>query len=138
MTAISHNLIGKIDSDIIDILFSIDKVSRDIRIPFFIGGATARDILLQHAYDIHSTRATIDFDIGVFVSDWTQFQSLKDALIKADQSKPGKHTQRLIHTGNHPVDIIPFGKIAKNGEIISWPPKHELEMSIVGFQECYQ
>jgi predicted nucleotidyltransferase len=138
MTTISHNLIGKIDGNTVAIISSIDKISHNLGIPFFIVGATARDILLQHAYDIHSTRATIDIDIGVFVSDWAQFQNLKEALIKSGQFKPGKLTQRLFHKGNNPVDIVPFGKIAKIGKTISWPPKHEIEMSIVGFQECYQ
>jgi predicted nucleotidyltransferase len=107
-------------------------------IPFFIVGATARDILLQHAYDIHSARATMDIDIGAVVSDWAQFQSLRDSLVKSGQFKPGSLAQRLFYKDNHPVDIVPFGRIAKDRESISWPPKHEIEMSVVGFQECYQ
>jgi len=40
----------------------------------------ARDILLQHAYGIHTTRATLDVDIGVFVTGWDQFRTLKEAF----------------------------------------------------------
>jgi predicted nucleotidyltransferase len=139
MTTISHNLTGKIDGDTITIISSINEIAHEMEIPFFIVGATARDILLQHAHDIHSTRATIDIDIGVFVSDWAGFHNLKNALVESGQFKPGKLTQRLFfYKDNLPVDIVPFGKIARDGETIIWPPKHEIEMSIAGFQECYQ
>lgn len=139
MTTISHNLIGKIDDNTVTIISSIDGITHGMGIPFFIVGATARDLLLQHAHDIHSTRATIDIDIGVFVSDWARFHNLKNALVESGQFKPGKLTQRLFfYQNNLPVDIVPFGKIARDGETISWPPKHEIEMSIAGFQECYQ
>jgi predicted nucleotidyltransferase len=58
MTNISHNLAGKIDETTVAILFEIDTIARYLSLPFFIVGAAARDILLQHAYDIHVMRAT--------------------------------------------------------------------------------
>jgi predicted nucleotidyltransferase len=60
MTNISHNLVGKIDSKTVAILTEIDKSARKLKIPFFMVGAFARDILLQHAYGIHTPRATLD------------------------------------------------------------------------------
>jgi predicted nucleotidyltransferase len=74
MTTISHNLTGKIDEKTVAILSEVDTIARDLKLAFFIVGATARDILLQHAHGIHTTRATLDVDIGVFVSDWDQFE----------------------------------------------------------------
>ena len=138
MTTISYNLIGKIDKNTLTIICLIDKTSRNIGIPFFIVGATARDILLQQAHDIHLARATRDIDIGAFVSDWEQFQILKDALVETGQFRTSRQIHRLFYKEIHPVDIVPFGSIAKNGKTISWPPEHEIEMSVVGFQECYQ
>lgn len=63
MTVISHNLIGKIDEKTVAILSEIDTIARKLNLPFFIVGATARDIILQHAHGIHPSRATLDVDI---------------------------------------------------------------------------
>jgi len=138
MTTISHSLIGKLDSNIVDVLSALNEIANDLEIPFFIVGATARDILLQHAHDILSTRATIDLDIGVSVSDWGRFQALKDALVDSGSFTASKMTQRLLHKTNFPVDIVPFGKISSAKGSISWPPENDFEMSVVGFQDCYQ
>jgi predicted nucleotidyltransferase len=69
MTIISHNLTDKIDEKTVALLSEIDIIARDLKLAFFIVGATARDILLQHDHGIHTRRATLDVDIGVFVSE---------------------------------------------------------------------
>ena len=138
MTTISHSLIGKLDSNIVDVLSALNEIANDLEIPFFIVGATARDILLQHAHDILTTRATIDLDIGVSVSDWDRFQVFKDALINSSLFAASRFTQRLLYKESFPVDIVPFGKISSDNGSISWPPEYDSEMSVVGFQDCYQ
>jgi hypothetical protein len=40
MTTISHNLIGKIDEKTVAILSEIDTIARDLKLAFFIVGAT--------------------------------------------------------------------------------------------------
>jgi hypothetical protein len=67
-----------------------------LKLPFFIVGATARDILLQHAYGIRSIRATLDIDIGVFVSDWGQFQTLKETLMHTKRFSSTRQVHRLL------------------------------------------
>jgi len=131
-------LTGKIDKKSVTILSEIDRITDKLQLPYFIVGATARDILLQHAHDIHSTRATVDIDIGVLVSDWNQFQALKQALVGTGKFNSTRQTQRLMYGDEFPVDIVPFGGIAQGEDSISWPPDYENEMSIAGFRECYQ
>ncbi len=138
MTIISHNLTGKIDEKTVTLLSEIDVIARDLKLAFFIVGATGRDILLQHAHGIHTTRATLDVDIGVFVSDWEQFRTLKEALAHTGKFSSTRQTQRLRFDNELLLDIIPFGGVAEENDSISWPPEHDMEMSIVGFQECYQ
>jgi predicted nucleotidyltransferase len=138
MTVISHNLIGKIDSKTVAILFEIDKITKALKLPFFVVGATARDILLQHAYGIHTARATLDIDIGVFVSAWDQFHALKEALARTGKFSTTRQTQRLMHVDAVPLDIVPFGGVGGESGSILWPPEHDIEMSIMGFAECYQ
>jgi predicted nucleotidyltransferase len=36
------------------------------------------------------------------------------------------------------IDIVPFGALADEYRRISWPPEHEVFMSIVGFKEAYE
>ena len=43
-----------------------------------------------------------------------------------------------MYEDEFPIDIVPFGGIAQDEGSISWPPKHEIEMSIAGFRECHQ
>lgn len=138
MTNILYDLTGKIDKKTVAILSEIDRIADRLRLAYFIVGATARDILLQHAHDIHSTRATVDIDIGVLVSDWNQFQALKQALVGTGKFNSTRQTQRLMYEDEFPVDIVPFGGIAQNEGSISWPPEYQIEMSITGFRECYQ
>jgi predicted nucleotidyltransferase len=68
MKNILVGLSGKISETSVSILIEIEKVSTSLDIPFFIVGATARDIILEHQFDINTRRATLDIDIGVFVS----------------------------------------------------------------------
>jgi len=138
MTNISYNLIGRLDREIVNLLSAIDKMAEGLSIAFFVVGATARDILLQHAHDIRSTRATVDLDIGVSVADWNQFKALTESLVNSGLFTKSRAAQRLLFRDDFPVDIVPFGKIATDDGSIAWPPDNDVEMSIVGFQDCYQ
>lgn len=138
MTTISHNLIGKIDEKTVAILSEIDTIARDLKLAFFIVGATARDILLEHAHGIHPSRATLDVDIGVFVSDWSQFQNLKETLVRTGKFSSTRQAQRLLFDNERPLDIVPFGGVEEENDSILWPPEKDTRMSILGFQECYQ
>ena len=70
MTDISHNLIAKIDDTSVAVLSEIDTISRELKFDFFIVGAMARDILLQHAHGLPTIRATSDIDIGTPKPCW--------------------------------------------------------------------
>ena len=83
----SLDLSGKLDPISIEILAAIEKTATDVAIPFFVVGATARDIILQHVHDIKPKRATRDIDIGVIIEEWSQFDSLKSQLMVPRWSK---------------------------------------------------
>lgn len=138
MKSILIDLSGKISETSVSILREIQEVSTRMNVPFFVVGATARDIILEHQFDIKPKRATIDIDIGVLIAGWDQFETLKDELIHSARFSPSKQKQRLIYNDNFPLDIIPFGAIEDENGSISWPPDHEIRMSIAGFQECFQ
>jgi predicted nucleotidyltransferase len=134
----SIDLSGKISETTVSILIEIEKIAVKLDFPFFVVGATARDFILEHQFDIKLSRATIDIDIGVIVSGWDQFELLKDELLSLREFSLSQQKQRLIYEDKFPIDIIPFGRIANEDGSITWPPDHENRMSITGFQECYQ
>ncbi len=138
MTNTLLDLSGEIDKVTVSALIRIHQILSSIGIPFFVVGATARDILLDVSHGIESKRATIDIDIAVFIENWAQFKHLKDELNGATDFSPTRDIQRLLFKERLPVDIVPFGGVAEEGDIIEWPPDGSFKMSVTGFRECYQ
>ena len=64
MTNISYNLSGKIDPVLVNILRLIHQETSSRGMLFFVVGATARDLLLNHCHDIWGQRATRDLFIS--------------------------------------------------------------------------
>jgi predicted nucleotidyltransferase len=122
----------------VSILRKIEKVTTRLDIPFFVVGATARDIILGHQFDIDTRRATLDIDIGIFISEWDQFETLKNELIRSTRFVPSQQKQRLIYNDHFLLDLIPFGSIEDKDGSITWPPDHEIRMNLSGFQECFK
>jgi len=138
MTNILHDLTGKLDGPTVSLFEDIDRITRSLGIPFFIVGATARDIFLEHIHDIKPKRATKDIDIGILVPDWDHFYNLKETLITTADFEQCKQEHRLRNHVGILLDLVPFGQIAKDNVSISWPPDHVTTMDITGFLECYQ
>lgn len=132
------DLSGKIDSFTVELFEIIANVTESLSVPFFVVGATARDIILTYGYNIQTIRATHDIDFGVRVSDWDQYRKLIEGLIATGKFRPTKEAQRLLYKESLHIDVIPFGTIADPDNSLSWPPDHEVQMSILGFEESYQ
>ena len=137
MTSILFNLSGKIEKPIVDALYFLKRVADSFGIPFFVIGAFSRDLILKHGYGIEPRRKTGDIDVGVEVANWEQFEKLKESLIATSQFSLTPDKQRL-RCGTILIDILPFGPITDEDKKISWPPEHELIMSMVGFEEAYE
>lgn len=132
------DLSGKIENGLLDVFRDVSKVAASLGIPFFVIGATARDIVLDYGFGIQPSRATRDLDLGVQVADWEEFQALTNGLVASGEFTTSPAAQRFFHKKSSlPVDIVPFGKIAAIGDAISWPPEHAVEMNILGFEEVH-
>lgn len=136
MTNISYNLSGRIDPVLVDVLRLVHQEAASRGMLFFVVGATARDIVLNHCHAIRSYRQTRDLDIGVEVAGWDEFQQLCGALIATGRFTADREPYRLMY-GRFPVDIVPYGGVSPDNQTISWPPDHQVVMSIMGFQEAY-
>src|SRR4030043_2478243 len=137
MTSILFNLSGKIEKPVVDTLHILKKVADSLGIPFFVIGAFARDLILKHGYGIEPRRKTGDIDLGVEVASWEQFKTLFESLIATGQFCLTPDEQRL-RCGTILIDILPFGPITDKDKKISWPPEHEIIMSMVGFEKAYE
>lgn len=134
------DLSGKIDDlpIIVEVCESIASVAGSLNIPFFVVGAMARDLIFERGYGVRRTRATEDIDFGVYLADWSQYQSLTEKLISTGDFTETREKQRLIYKGCLNVDIVPFGLIKDSNHNISWPPEHDVKMNVSGFEEAYE
>lgn len=116
----------------------LDQVAKQLDIPYFIIGATARDILMEHVYELETTRATRDVDFAVAVSSWDEFDQLKSQLIATGGFVASANSHRLTFgegLGFYPLDLVPFDGVELDGEI-AWPPKGEFVMNVTGYTDA--
>ena len=136
MKNILIDISGKINSSYILVIKEIKKVADSQKIPFFIIGALARDIIMEYFYEIKAPRMTMDIDLGIKVSSWNKFEKLIDTLQKSGKFKRLKEKHRILYS-DIMVDIVPFGGLSDKNERIIWPPENEIIMSVMGFNEVY-
>ncbi len=137
MSKILFDLSGKIDQQTIAVLSIVKEVAESLSIPFFVVGASARDIVLKHCYGIEPRRMTRDIDLGVKVASWEQFSELRESLLSTGKVSPTSKLHSLKFDSVF-IDFIPFGAIIDNRSQISWPPEHKIIMGLVGFKEAYE
>ncbi len=130
------DLSGKIDNQRLYAIETISRIASSLKIPFFIIGATARDMLLA-VHNIPTYRATLDIDIGVEVPDWKKFNQLKKGLVETGRFTLAKEEQRLKYKNHINIDIIPFGTISDKNHLIKWPSQ-ETVMHVLGFEETFK
>lgn len=115
----------------------IYQVTSQLKIPFFIAGATARDIIIHHVFGRNPGRRTFDIDTAIFVSSWEEFNQVKSALLSFEIEETNiAHRLRHKQSGL-PIDIIPFGEVSDADGNITWPPEHDITMSVAGFEEAF-
>ncbi len=135
MTNSLLNIAGKVDQPTIELYRAVAKAVEAIEAEYLVVGASARDLVFKHAYGIEIARATGDIDYGIHVTDWCQFDSLREILIN-DGFKSTKDLHRLISPKDLRVDIVPFGGIEAEDSSITWPPEHDFRLSVLGFKEA--
>lgn len=142
MTPMSLDFSRKIDLiPLATVVQALQEVAQALGIDYFLMGAAARNLMLQHAHNIVPSRLTEDVDFAVNVSDWPSFESLRTALLGSDQFSGGSET--AIHKLRHkatglPLDIVPFGGIENTDRTISWPPDYHTVFDCFGASEAFE
>ncbi|QOY94780.1 nucleotidyl transferase AbiEii/AbiGii toxin family protein [Massilia sp. UMI-21] len=118
---------------------TLDAVMKQLVIPYFVIGASARDILVEHVYGLDTGRATRDIDFAVAISSWADYDRLKAALAVTGEFTLSANAHRLMFgtdEGAYPLDLVPFDGVEKEGEI-AWPPSGESVMNVAGYGDAY-
>lgn len=139
---ISLDVSNKLPDGLVEVYGRIQRIASALNIPLLIIGATARDIILVHGYNATIERGTRDVDFGVEVPSWEHYHKMLDALIKSGFTAHPKKTHQLNTTDSDDlpweIDLIPFGDVSDTDGQITWPPEHEFQMSVLGFDEVYK
>ena len=136
----SIDICGKLLSGEVELYRAVDKAASQLNIPYLIVGAMARDIVMAYGFGAAIERATRDIDFGIQVASWSDFDKLQSQLIDQGFSQ-STEPQRLISPEEWDLDIgyidlVPFGALSDAGDLIAWPPKGEIKMSVLGFAEA--
>jgi predicted nucleotidyltransferase len=129
-----------VDPVTLHILSVVNRVAAELKLPYIVVGATARDLLLFHVFGIPVTRATADVDFAVAMDSWARFRELRAALLTSGHFREGKMEHRVYLKAPSledeiPIDLIPFGGIAE-ADVIHWPSDRGTVMAVIGFEDA--
>ncbi|MEX2090386.1 MAG: hypothetical protein WEB62_11485 [Bacteroidota bacterium] len=130
-----RDISGKIDPHLVAAIEDLWRFASAVGTELVVIGATARDIMFEHIYNVRAPRATVDIDIAIRLANWEGFESLKKEMLLSDIfTKDKKSQHRFYHMNGQSFDIIPFGDIEKPRGNIRWANQND--MSTLGFVEA--
>lgn len=120
------------------LLEAVSSACRQEGISFFLVGATARDLLLEHVHGMPALRATQDVDVAIAVSGWKQYEKVTGGLVQERGYRRLPQPHRLVSPDDALLDIIPYGAIEQPPGKVRWPPDQAFVMTTLGFEEAYR
>lgn len=113
-----------------NIFNALERAFKKFEVDFYLIGAQSRDVWTNHlSLDKRTTR---DIDYAVYVADYPTWQKLTAYLVNEEGfTRDTKEPYRFYH--GEIVDLIPFGGIEQNGEVVLHNPTTEL--SVYGCRE---
>ncbi len=138
MTNFSIDISGKVERSIVDTVAALQKSAAKLAIPFFLVGASARDIVFSIMFEIPAGRATLDVDFATRVPSWEQLQALiSDLLASGAFVQDRKLRHRFKFMDRVVLDIIPFDGLERPTGEVRWPSDDSV-MSTLGFKEAFE
>ena len=121
-----------------EILEALERGFSKFGIDFYLVGATARDVWMKGVHEMLPKRATSDIDFGIMIKDSDIFADLKNYLIEVEGFVPYRENAFvLIWKDKTQVDLIPFGKLEKQG-VATVKGTGFISMNVEGFKEVYE
>lgn len=128
---ISSKKIG--NSLLVELLRKLTDCFEKIGQPFYVIGATSRDLIMRQLANVSAQRRTKDLDIAIAIPNWEKFEEISQLLI-SEGFKKSEDKQRF-YWKDYELDIVPYGGVTKADDNIYWPPEEEIAMSVKGFDE---
>ncbi|WP_113663999.1 nucleotidyl transferase AbiEii/AbiGii toxin family protein [Pedobacter nanyangensis] len=110
---------------------SLERAFDKFNIDFYLIGAFARDMWMNHLEELPSRRATRDIDFSLYIRDIEDFQKLKDYLEVNEGFVKGDEPYRLFSPDQTIVDLLPFGGIEDDG-VVYLDGKKPIDISVFG------
>jgi predicted nucleotidyltransferase len=120
------------------ILGALTQVSDEMEMRFFLIGALARDVVLEHVHGIELPLTTQDVDVAVAVENWHVYEKLCRRLTDEHGFTEEPQKQRLRSPEGTPLDLVPFGGVAREGGTVQFPPEGSPELTVLGFEEVQE
>ena len=119
------------------LLSAVSSAASALQIRWLVVGATGRVLLLEEVYGLPRGRATEDVDFGVMVESWDHYKALVKQICEDQRFyRDNRQTQRLRFFEGGYIDLVPFGGVESDGNVVRWPPDGDFVMSVAGFREA--
>ena len=126
----------QIENRTFELFNAVARAAASLQIRWLITGAMGRVLLLEEVYKLPPGRATQDVDVGVMVESWDHFRALIAVICQDGRFyQDPRQTQRL-NSEYGSLDLVPFGGVASDAEVLQWPPDGDFVMSVAGFREA--
>jgi predicted nucleotidyltransferase len=131
-----------VDPLTVEVLRSVDRILNNNGIRYFIGGASARDLLLSNVFGFEIQRATKDIDFAIPAPSWSSFNKLREELLATGQFRANARPVQRLYYGNvdppggYPIDIVLFGDAPAVPPEIGWPEDDDVRFNTMGFDEA--
>jgi predicted nucleotidyltransferase len=112
------------------------SIAARMDIPLMLVGAGARILVFDRRYNTQG-RSTTDWDWGIKVANWQEFEALVATMVQG--APPFFRRTQTLHRFEHIetqtiLDLVPFGSIADPGRSVEWP--NERSMNVLGYEEA--
>jgi len=113
-----------------NIFDALERAFKKFGLDFYLIGAQSRDVWTNHLR--LDKRTTRDIDYCVYMRDYAAWQQLTAYLVKEEAFTRDNKEPYRFYLGET-MDLIPFGEIEQNGEVVLENPITEL--SVFGCRE---
>lgn len=131
MKDIFHENYQKIREQYGRIIHSLQIVSRELNVKFFLIGAQSRNVWSSHLK--LNKRETRDIDYSVQLRDFSQWHKIVHKLTTKFGVIPDKDKPYRFKLDDQEFDLLPFGNFAENDEVILGD--NSIVFSVLGFQD---